>query len=141
MVDVKIKVEGLSELEKQLNVMGQELAAKSIVSAAFNANKIVQDTAKQNLISAGAYDTGALYRSISRKRIIYDQTGTVVIVTGVNSKVKEVDANGNVRWPVKYAHLVEKQKPFMREAYEKTNSTVVDRFKTFLKNKIDTFTR
>lgn len=139
MVDVKIKVEGLSELEKQLSVMGQELAAKSIVAGAFNANKIVQDTAKSNIVSAGAYDTGALYRSIKRKRIVYDKSGTVVIITGVDSKVKETDADGKLRWPTKYAHLVERQKPFMSDAYEKTKIVVIERFKSFLQKRIDKF--
>ena len=136
MNNVTVKIEGLDELQRKLKALGDEFAAKALVGAAFSANKVLQDAAKENIVSAGAYDTGLLYKSIRRKKIVYDQSGTIVIMTGVDKNVKGEDADGRTRIPSRYAHLVHEHKPFMQDAYDKTKQAVVDAFVNHLKQKI-----
>ena len=116
--------------------MGQDAAAKAIVGGAFNSAGIIANKMKENIVSAGAYDTGLLYKSISRKRVIYDRDGVVNIITGVSKSVKGVDSHGRPRVPYKYAHIVEKHKPFAHDAGESTKQEVVDNFVNYLENKI-----
>lgn len=138
---ITIKVDGLAELEKSLLALGQDAGATAIVNGAYNANKIVQDTMKANIISAGAYDTGLLHKSIKRNKRIYNSDGTVVIVTGVNSSTKGYDKDGNLRRPIRYAHLVEKNKPFAKDAYDTTKGQVVQNFQDYLKKVIAKHTK
>jgi len=131
-----VVVTGLKELEQSLLKLGQDVGATAIVNGAYNSAKIIQDTMKANIVSAGAYDTGLLYKSISRKKRIYNSDGTVSIITGVNSSTKGYDANGNLRRPIRYAHLVEKNKPFAENAYDSTKTQVVQNFQDYLKKVI-----
>jgi len=137
---VTVKVEGLDELERKLLALGQEMGAKALVEGSYGAAKVIQDKMKENIVSAGAYDTGLLYKSISRKRVIYAKDGTVSIITGVSKATKGVDKDGKLRVPWRYAHLVEANKPFAKDAGESTRKTVVARFTEVLLKKIKRYT-
>lgn len=133
---ITVDIKGLAELEKSLLALGQDVGANAIVNGAYNSAKIIQDTMKANIISAGAYDTGLLYKSITRKKSIYDSNGTVAIITGVSASTKGYDKDGNLRRPIRYAHLVEKNKPFAEDAYDSTKNQVVQNFQEYLKKVI-----
>lgn len=140
---VEIKITGLAELETKLMQMGQDLAAKSIVSTAYAENKKVADAAKANIIANGLVDTGLLQNSITRKRIVYAKDGRVVIITGVNKKIRGVDRKGKSRVPWRYANVLEPRYDFMKAAQANTKDAVVNgfvanlerRIKKYLKNK------
>lgn len=135
------KIDGLQELQDRLAQMGDEIAAKNIVSSAFNANKIMVEAVRDKIESNGSVDTGLLRDSISRKRLIYDKDGVVVILTGVNKATKGVDKYGKPRVPWRYAHIVEKEKPFMRPAFESVKQQVLDEFIVNMLKKVKRFER
>jgi hypothetical protein len=136
---VQIKVTGLQELETKLLQMGQELAAKNIVPAAYSENKKVVDAAKSNIVSGGLVDTGLLHNSITRKKIIYGKDGKVVIITGINKSVKGVDKKGRPRVPWRYANVLEPKFHFMEKAQESTKDAVVNGFVSNLEKRIKKF--
>jgi hypothetical protein len=138
---VQIKIEGLAELDKKLQGMQQEFAAKSIVSAAYSANKIVQDAAVSNIQNNGLVDTGLLAKSIARKKLIYEKDGTVVIITGVNKNVKGVDGKGKPRVPWRYANVLEPKYNFMKNAMESNAQNVTDKFVKVLASRIKKYTK
>lgn len=133
---MNVKIDGLEELERKLLSMGQDFAAKSLVAGAYSSAKSLQDSARNNILGSGAYDTGLLWKSIQRKKIVYDASGTVVVITGVSNSVKGTDKKGKKRIPSKYAHIVHLHKPFMLEAYKESKQQVVDDFVSVLKDKI-----
>ena len=137
--DFSYKIDGLEELQNRLSAMGQEMAAKSIVGAAYSSNKQMLDAIQSTIVSNGSVDTGLLRDSITRKKLIYDKSGRVVIITGVNKSVKGVDSKGRPRVPWRYAHLVEKTKPFMKPACERVRQAVIDEFIIHLLKKIKRF--
>lgn len=138
---IKVEIKGLDELEKALVALGQDTGAHAIVNGAYNANKIVQDTMKEAILSANAYDTGLLHKSITRKKKIYASDGTVSVITGVSASTKGVDKRGEIRRPIRYAHIVEKHKPFAKYAYNTTRQQVLENFKEYLKRIIARHTK
>lgn len=137
-----VKVEGLAELEQKLLAMGQEMGAKAIVAGAYNTAGIIQTRMKSNILSAGLYDSGTLYKAVTRKRIIYDKDGTVVVITGISKNVRGVDDKGHPRVPWRYAPIIEKKyAPFAQDAYEATKDQVVGHFTSYLENKLKRFTK
>lgn len=138
---VKIDIKGLEELDRKLQGMKQEFAARSIVSAAYSANKVVQDQAISNIQSNGLVDTGLLQKSIARKKIIYDKDGVVVILTGVNKNTKGTDSKGRPRVPWRYANVLEPKYNFMKNAMETSKQQVVDKFTKALASRIKKYTK
>lgn len=138
---VTITLNGIPELVTKLKAMGQEMAAKNIVAGAFNANKIVVEAAKEQLLVNDSIDTGLLRDSIIRKRIVYAKDGTVVIITGVNKATKGLDAKGRARIPWRYAHIVEKRKSFMKASFDVVKGNVTTNFINFLEKKIKKYTK
>lgn len=136
---VEIKISGLEELDKKLQGMSQEFAAKSIVGAAYTANKEVVDAIRSNIISDGLVDTGLLGKSITRKKIIYPKDSTVVIMTGVSKSVKGVDKQGRARVPWRYASILENRYNFTKNAFEGIKQNVVDKFIKSLQSRIKRF--
>lgn len=132
---VTIKIDGLEELQAKLLAMGQDVAAKNIVAGAYNATKPVMDLAKVY----APQDTGLLRESVTRKKLIYSKSGTVVVLIGVNKKTAGVDRKGMARVPWRYAHIIEKRDPFIEDAIEATKDDVVQRFKAFLERRIAKF--
>lgn len=138
---IKVDIKGLKELEQSLLALGQDTGATAIVNGAYNAAKVIQDKMKENIISAGAYDTGLLHKSITRKKKIYNSDGTVAIITGVSSSTKGYDKDGNLRRPIRYAHIVHKHKPFADDAYDATKDQVVSNFTDYLKRVVAKHTK
>jgi HK97 gp10 family phage protein len=138
-MSVSIKITGLDELEKNLQQMGDEVAAKNMVSAVHNAAGIVEKEAKANLMVAGAIRTGTLFRAIRRKKVIYPQTGTIVIVVGVSKGVSGYDSKGNKVIPWRYAHFVEKSSNFLENAKNSTAEEVKKRIVASLQRKLKKF--
>lgn len=141
MPDVEIKITGLEELNAKLEAMRQDFAAKAIVSAAYSANKVVVDTAIGNIEGAGLVDTGLLKKSITRKKLIYDKDGKVVILTGVNKNTRGTDSKGKPRVPWRYANVLEPKYNFMKSALEKSKQNVVDNFTKALASRIKKYTK
>lgn len=127
-ISITTKVEGLKELETKLLAMGQELAAKNIVAAAYSANKVFEDAAKDNIAADGLIDTGLLQSSIKRKKIIYSKDQRIVIITGVSKNVSGVDRKGNKRVPWRYANILEPRYHFMQRAFDANKEKVVKSF-------------
>jgi HK97 gp10 family phage protein len=138
-MSINIKITGLAELESNLLQMGESVAAKNLVSSAYNAASIIEKEAKANLIVDGSIRTGTLYRSIKRKKVIYPSTGTVVIVVGVSKGVSGYDSKGKRVVPTKYAHLVEKANSFMERAKNSTKEQVRSKLIGSLQRKLDKF--
>lgn len=138
---IQLKISGLEELDKKLQDMKQEFAAKSIVSAAYSANKVVVDQAVSNIETEGLVDTGLLKKSISRKKLIYDKDGRVVILTGVNKNTRGTDKNGKPRIPHKYANVLEPKYHFMKNALLQTKQQVVDNFVNALASRIKKYSK
>jgi len=136
---VEIKITGLQELDKKLQAMGQDMAAKSIVGAAYTANKEVVNAIRSNITSNGLVDTGLLEKSITRKKIIYPKDSTVVIMTGVSKSVKGVDKKGKPRVPWRYANILEARYNFTKNAFEGVKQNVVDKFTRSLASRIKRF--
>ncbi len=136
---VEIKITGLQELDKKLQAMSQDMAAKSIVAAAYTANKEVVDAIKSNITSNGLVDTGLLEKSITRKKIIYPKDSTVVIMTGVSKGVKGVDKQGKPRVPWRYANILEARYNFTKNAFEGVKQNGVDKFTRSLASRIKRF--
>ena len=133
---IRIDIKGLDVLNKKLLNMKQDFAAKSIVSSAYSANKVVQDQIKENISTNGLVDTGLLQKSITRKKIVYAKDGRVVIITGVNKKLRGTDKNGKPRVPWRYANVLEPKYNFTKDAATLTRQDVVDSFVDKLKRKI-----
>jgi len=136
---VKIEIRGLAELQKKLDAMSEEFAAKSIVGSAYTSNKVMVDAIKNEISSQGLVDTGLLQSSITRKKLIYPKDGTAVIITGVNKRVKGVDKRGRPRVPWRYANVLEPKYHFVENAANAVKQTVIDKFVQSLKNKIKKF--
>jgi len=136
---VEIKITGLEELDKKLQGMSQEFAAKSIVGAAYTANKEVVDAIRSNLQSDGLVDTGLLNKSITRKKLIYPKDSTVVIMTGVSKSVKGTDKRGRPRVPWRYANILEARYNFTKNAFEGVKQNVIDKFVKSLASRIKRF--
>ena len=136
---LKVDIKGLTELQIKLEKMSQDMAAKSIVSAAYTANKPMVDAIKNNIASNGLVDTGLLQSSITRKKIIYGKDGKVVIITGVNKSVKGVDRNGKPRVPWRYANVLEPKYKFVQSGFDESKNVVVDKFVSALASRIKKF--
>jgi hypothetical protein len=136
MAEVSINIRGLEELQKKLDKMGQEFAAKSIVASAYSANKKMEDSIKEAIQNDGLVDTGLLQSSITRKKIIYPKDGVVLIITGVNKRVRGVDRQGRPRVPWRYANVLEPKYNFTRDGAEAARQSVVDSFVSSLQRKI-----
>lgn len=136
---IKVDIKGLNELQAKLEKMSQDMAAKSIVSAAYTANKPMVDAIKNNIASNGLVDTGLLQSSITRKKIIYGKDGKVVIITGVNKSVKGVDKNGKPRVPWRYANVLEPKYKFVQSGFDESKNVVVDKFVSALASRIKKF--
>lgn len=140
-VSVKIDVKGLPELQAKLAALGNEFAAKSIISSAYTAMRPVVESAKANIVSDGLVDTGLLHNSISRKKVIYPKDGTVVVLVGVNKGVKGTDKRGNPRVPWRYAPILENKYGFMSKALEQNRDGVVQNFVAALERRIRRHTK
>jgi hypothetical protein len=136
---LKVDIKGLNELQAKLEKMSQDLAAKSIVSAAYSANKPMVDSIKNKIASNGLIDTGLLQQSISRKKIIYGKDGRVVIITGVNKSAKGVDRNGKPRVPWRYANVLEPKYKFVQNGFDESKGVVVDKFVSAIASRIKKF--
>lgn len=140
-VKVSIKVDGLPQLQSQLIALGNEFAAKAVISTAYTAMKPVVDSAKSNIVESGLVDTGLLHNSISRKKVIFPKDGTVVVMVGVNKAVRGVDRYGKSRVPWRYSPILEEKYHFMARALEQNKDEVVNRFITGLDRKIRKHTK
>jgi|LakMenEpi03Aug12_release.lakeMendotaPanAssembly.Ray.scaffolds.fasta_scaffold329373_3 hypothetical protein len=138
---VSIQIKGLEELDKKLQSISQEFAARSIVSAAYSANKIVVDAAIGNIQSNGLVDTGLLQSSIKRKKLIYEKDGTVVIITGVSKNVRGTDRNGRPRVPWRYANVLEPRYKFMEDAMQNNAQILTDKFVKALESRLKKYTK
>jgi hypothetical protein len=138
---VSIQIKGLEELDKKLQSISQEFAARSIVSAAYSANKIVVDAAIGNIQSNGLVDTGLLQSSIKRKKLIYEKDGTVVIITGVSKNVRGTDRNGKPRVPWRYANVLEPRYKFMEDAMQNNAQILTDKFVKALESRLKKYTK
>ena len=136
---LKVDIKGLNELQAKLEKMSQDMAAKSIVSAAYSANKPVVDAIKNNIVSNGLVDTGLLQSSITRKKLIYGKDGTVVIITGINKNTKGVDSKGKSRVPWRYANVLEPKYKFVENGFDATKQKVVDSFVSAIARRIKKF--
>lgn len=141
MADEEIRIEGLDELEKKLLKLGQETGARALVSSAYSANKKIQDSVKATLASDGSVDTGLLKKSIRRKKVIYADDDTVLIITGVSRNVRGTDADGSPRVPWRYAHIVQKFTKFMTRGMESAKMETISQFKKSLERKIKKYTK
>jgi hypothetical protein len=133
---IQIKVVGLEELETKLLAMGQEMAAKNIVGAAYAANKQVEDAAKDFIVADGLVDTGLLKKAVKRKKIVYGKDGRVVVITGINKGIYGLDKKGKPRVPWRYANVLEPKYNFMKDAMAKCRQSVIDSFTSNLLRRI-----
>lgn len=131
-MDVDIKVTGMDECMARLKTMSQEFAARTLIGGAYSA-MLPMEHAIEN---AAPVRTGTLKKSIARKKIVRSSDESITVMIGVNKRTVGADAKGRKVWPVKYAHLVEKNKHFMRNAYEATAPGVVDRYIKVLDKKL-----
>lgn len=137
----EIKITGLAELEKKLSEMDNDLAAKNLVGASYTANRVVEQRAKENILSAGWYDTGLLYKSVKRKKKIYRNGMVLTILTGIDRNAKGVDKDGKPRVPWRYANVLQGKTGFMSEALESQKETLLEKFKAELLRRIKKFTK
>ena len=66
----------------------------------------------------------------------YFEDGKVVIITGVNKKIRGTDKNGKPRVPWRYANVLEPKYNFTKSAGQSTKQQVVDSFVNKLARKI-----
>jgi hypothetical protein len=138
---IKVDIKGLSELQSKLDKMSEDFAAKSIVSAAYSANKQMVDSIKNEISAKGLVDTGLLQQSIVRKKIIYGKDGKVVIITGVSKNVRGTDSKGKPRVPWRYANVLEPKYNFVKSGFEASKQSVVDKFVSALASRIKKYTK
>lgn len=136
MADVNINITGLDDLNAKLLAMKGDFAAKSIVSAAYTSNKLVEDRIKDKIEQDGLVDTGLLQSSIKRKKIVYSKDGRVVILTGVDKNVKGVDGRGNPRVPWRYANILESRYGFVKKTFDENKQALVYDFVNKLQDKV-----
>lgn len=144
------KITGHDEIRKALQELDADIAAPALVSSMNSAMLVIQNQAKANLVSAGMYDTGLLAQSVNRAKSIYSADNVACITVGINKKVKGTDRHGHVRWPAKYAHLIEngrnkrgeiKGSHFMKNAFESKKQEVVNRMMEVLRRKVAKYTK
>lgn len=98
---IKLEIEGIDETIKALNKLPLEIERKVL-------DKAVRKGLKPTLQLAKAYcpvDTGTLRDSLIMKTKKMNRA--VVGIVGPDSNAEGQDSEGNLRRPVKYAHLVE----------------------------------
>lgn len=117
---VKVKLDGLTALLRELKHVDAKVAKKAVRKATLAGAKIINKGAKRR----ARRRTGALARSIGQKVKVYRPSGTAVAIVGPRKGSKVVvNVNGKPIPidPVKYAHLVEygtqhsRAFPFLRE--------------------------
>lgn len=136
-MQVDVKLTGMDECLKRLELLGQEFAAKNLVASAYSAMLPMEKKAEQILQEKGAIRTGLLKKSITRKKIVRANDNSVTIIVGINKSVRGTDAKGRKVWPTKYATLVERSKPYMKPAYEQTASLILSRYIKVLEKKLN----
>lgn len=132
-MNVDVKLTGMEECIARLKTMSQEFAAKTLVSSTYAAMLPMERAIEAN----APVRTGALKKSIARKKIVRSSDGSITIMVGIDKKVVGADPKGRKVWPVKYAHLVEKDKHFMRNAYEETANSVLNGYIRVLERKLN----
>jgi HK97 gp10 family phage protein len=182
--------QSLARIRADISIMGDDFVTdlltslpdsvfRSVVKEA--SRKAMQPVVADARANAEAIkDTGLLAKSIGLKSVPYNRAGVVVTIVGPRNEVweeteveREVDMFGEkrviktteIRWPAKYAHLVEfgtqphalgkgstirkgeqkgpwmhpgaKEKPFLRPALEKNRVHVVNTYREEIRKAID----
>jgi len=109
-----MRITGTRNIEVKLISLGPRVYNRALAGA-------VQASTKPMIRAARAMvpvDTGALKKSIGAVRRRNKMRQTVYDVVGSRSGFETVNARGKKHIPSKIAHLVEKQTPFLRPAFD-----------------------
>ena len=139
--NIDIKIQGIPELQAKLLAMQQDIAARAISTSVYTACKIFEDEIKTSILTIPLIDTYSLYKSIIRKRVIYENSNTVVVITGVSKDFVGPTVNGKPRIPKRYAPIWEHRLGFVAEVADKKTETVRKKVISDLKARINKYTK
>ena len=138
--NIDIKIQGIPELQWKLLAMQKDLAARAISSSVYTACKIFEDAIKSEISTIPLVDTFSLYKSITRKRVIYPQSNTIVIITGVSKNFIGPTIRGKPRIPYKYAPIWEHRLGFVEDVADTKSDSVKKKVISDLKDRIKKYT-
>lgn len=132
-MEATFKIDGEKEVFKNLATLEKELQAKFLIQAARTTlNRLAKD-ARTRVDK----DTGTLQKSIQTDTRIYEGGSVLYGIIGINSRTKGQTEDGELRKPIKYAHIVEFYKPFMRPAWEANKNKIQPVFEKLIQNKVN----
>ena len=120
--DVKIKLEGIEEMTRNLEKLGTRVALRGPAAAVRAAGAVIIKEMRRR----APRDTGSLKKSLGQRVKTYRRSGVVTSIIGARSKRYETEKGR--RNPAYYAHLLElgrkgvSARPFMRPAWDSSAS-------------------
>lgn len=149
-VKLKLNPKQMAHVVNMLAEIPDSMKKSALSAAATKSMAIIRKQTRDNLPSKDNDHTGLLKKSIITVVRTYPKRGVVYSRVGPDKDVIDVDSSGRKRWPVKYAHLVEKgtkahviktkngsylhpgsnpnAKGFMRKAYDSSSGRAVKMF-------------
>jgi len=122
---VEIRVSNVDLINQALISLGGKDARSSARKAGTKANQITLKKAR----ALAPRDTGLLSKSLIKKSKTYKRDGVILNMIGPDSKVEGRHPDtGRLMKPIKYAHIVEKLKPFLGPAQRSTANQVISAF-------------
>lgn len=145
---VKVEVEGLKELERDLLALGNGFGMKTLRSGLRTASKPMFNMAKGNALVME--DSGATAEAMRIKTAIDSRNSSAVVYIGPSPKNKKAialwDARHNSKEPTKglhHFHLLEygggnvkSARPFLRDAFDSQAMKLLNNFKDTLRKQI-----
>lgn len=132
-----VRITGIAELLSKLSAIGSAAETRAVRSGVTAGGQVILEAARQLCPK----ETGALERSLGKR--IVSRKGSAAAIIGPRSKYEEAQkggaGGGEVRRPVRYAHLVEKghggkvtaaAKPFLRPAIDNNRDVAESAMKT-----------
>ena len=121
-LSMQANFKSFDQLGKNLDLLVEKTERQAVREAASKAATPMVKAIKNNIRS----QSGLLKRSIKKKVRTYKRAHLVMVIIGPDRNVVG-EWQGEKRWPVKYAHLVEvgpNQRPFMRPAYDSKKNEI-----------------
>lgn len=125
---VDIRVSDVDLLNQALTAIGGKDARSAARKAGTKANQITLKKAR----ALSPKDSGLLAKSLIKKSKTYKRDGVILNMIGPDSKAEGRHPDtGKLMKPIKYAHIVEKLKPFLGPAQRSTANQVLSAFSKF----------
>lgn len=125
---VDIRVSDVNLLNQALTAIGGKDARSAARSASTKSHQITLKKAR----ALAPRDTGLLSESLIKKSKTYKRDGVILNMIGPDSKAEGRHPDtGKLMKPIKYAHIVEKLKPFLGPAQRSTSNQVISAFSKF----------